>query len=229
MTKDELPNVHNLGIRCSVNGVTKQNSTTAQLVFKTEAIVAWVSQFCTLRPGDVILTGTPPGVGVFMKPPEFLQVNSLIDPTATPLFKINFLVFSVETQLCVKLMGLARLAMKFTNPWPGILCNVLNTTFNPAILFSFFDFPLFVFTAPSVHFFKPIRFLSRFDVTSFVYKTNFQIQQGKLRFQFEFWPSVVGRQEKKGLKMAPVLRCRLHNREEAKFGRGKTDVEIVFK
>lgn len=73
VTKDELPNVHNLGIRCSVNGVTKQNSTTAQLVFKTEAIVAWVSQFCTLRPGDVILTGTPPGVGVFMKPPEFLQ------------------------------------------------------------------------------------------------------------------------------------------------------------
>eukprot|EP00095_Tigriopus_kingsejongensis_P005324 maker-scaffold123_size333416-snap-gene-2.20 protein:Tk05324 transcript:maker-scaffold123_size333416-snap-gene-2.20-mRNA-1 annotation:"fumarylacetoacetate hydrolase domain-containing protein 2" len=73
VTKDALPNVHQLAIRCSVNGVSKQNSNTNQLVFKTEAIVAWVSQFCTLQPGDVILTGTPPGVGVFMKPPQFLK------------------------------------------------------------------------------------------------------------------------------------------------------------
>ena len=49
----------------------------SQLVFQTPALVAWVSKFCTLKPGDLILTGTPPGVGIFKKPPEFLQVRSL--------------------------------------------------------------------------------------------------------------------------------------------------------
>ena len=66
--------VHNLGIRCSVNGVMRQDSNTSQLVFKTEEIVAWISKFATLRPGDVILTGTPPGVGFALKPPVFLKV-----------------------------------------------------------------------------------------------------------------------------------------------------------
>ena len=44
------------------------------MVHKTEDIIAWVTRFFTLLPGDVILTGTPPGVGVFRKPPEFLKV-----------------------------------------------------------------------------------------------------------------------------------------------------------
>lgn len=43
------------------------------MVFKTEELIAWVSQFVTLYPGDTILTGTPPGVGVFRKPPVFLK------------------------------------------------------------------------------------------------------------------------------------------------------------
>ena len=47
-----------------------------QLVFNTEKIVAWCSKLFTLLPGDLILTGTPPGVGVFMKPPEFLKASS---------------------------------------------------------------------------------------------------------------------------------------------------------
>ena len=51
-----------------------QDSNTRQLVFKTEELIAWLTQFFTLLPGDVILTGTPPGVGVFMKPPQFLKV-----------------------------------------------------------------------------------------------------------------------------------------------------------
>ena len=52
-----------------------QDSNTDQLVFDTKQIVSWVSRFFPLLPGDVILTGTPPGVGVFMKPaPKFLKV-----------------------------------------------------------------------------------------------------------------------------------------------------------
>ena len=51
-----------------------KDSNTQQLVFKTEDIIAWLTRFFTLLPGDIILTGTPPGVGVFRKPPEFLKV-----------------------------------------------------------------------------------------------------------------------------------------------------------
>ena len=74
VTTDEIGNPHSLNLKCIVNGVTKQDSNTKQLVFKTEDIVSWCSKFVTLLPGDLILTGTPPGVGVFMKPPQFLKV-----------------------------------------------------------------------------------------------------------------------------------------------------------
>uniref|UniRef100_A0A8C3Q205 Fumarylacetoacetate hydrolase domain containing 2A n=1 Tax=Chrysolophus pictus TaxID=9089 RepID=A0A8C3Q205_CHRPC len=73
VTKDSVTDVHNLRIRCSVNGQLMQSSSTNQLVFRLPQLVAWVSQFVTLRPGDVLLTGTPPGVGVFRKPPVFLK------------------------------------------------------------------------------------------------------------------------------------------------------------
>ena len=54
--------------------IALQDSNTRQLIFKTEELVAWLTQFFTLLPGDVILTGTPPGVGIFKKPPAFLKV-----------------------------------------------------------------------------------------------------------------------------------------------------------
>ena len=75
VTVDEIGDPHKLGIQCFVNGEKKQDSTTEQLVFDTQELVAWVSRFCTLLPGDIILTGTPPGVGAFMKPPQFLKVR----------------------------------------------------------------------------------------------------------------------------------------------------------
>nr|XP_060165703.1 fumarylacetoacetate hydrolase domain-containing protein 2A isoform X1 [Globicephala melas] len=73
VTKDSVADPHNLKICCRVNGEVVQSSSTNQMVFKTEELIAWVSQFVTLFPGDVILTGTPPGVGVFRKPPVFLK------------------------------------------------------------------------------------------------------------------------------------------------------------
>ncbi|XP_021512767.2 fumarylacetoacetate hydrolase domain-containing protein 2A isoform X1 [Meriones unguiculatus] len=73
VTRDSLADPHNLKISCRVNGEMVQNSNTNQMVFKTEELIAWVSQFVTLYPGDIILTGTPPGVGVFRKPPVFLN------------------------------------------------------------------------------------------------------------------------------------------------------------
>ncbi|XP_006903280.1 PREDICTED: fumarylacetoacetate hydrolase domain-containing protein 2A-like [Elephantulus edwardii] len=73
VTRDSVPDPHNLKISCRVNGEVMQSSSTSQMVFKTEELIAWVSQFTTLYPGDVFLTGTPPGVGVFRKPPVFLK------------------------------------------------------------------------------------------------------------------------------------------------------------
>jgi len=78
VTKDSISNPHNLGIRCFLNGQTVQNSNTNQLVFKTEDIVSWCSRSFTLKPGDLILTGTPPGVGCFRKPPLWLKHGDVV-------------------------------------------------------------------------------------------------------------------------------------------------------
>merc|ERR1719468_65428 len=79
VSTDELGDPHNLNLKCIVNGVAKQDSTTKQLVFKTQEIVSWCSKFCTLLPGDLILTGTPPGVGCFKNPPEFLKKGDVVE------------------------------------------------------------------------------------------------------------------------------------------------------
>lgn len=62
-----------LGLRCLLNGASVQESNTRELIHKPADCVAFVSRFCTLKPGDLIFTGTPGGVGVFRKPPMFLK------------------------------------------------------------------------------------------------------------------------------------------------------------
>ncbi|KAI1900899.1 hypothetical protein AGOR_G00054590 [Albula goreensis] len=79
VTTAAIKDPHNLGIRCRVNGETVQNSSTSQMIFRTEKLVAWVSQFVTLCPGDIFLTGTPPGVGVFRNPPVFLKKGDVVE------------------------------------------------------------------------------------------------------------------------------------------------------
>lgn len=78
VTLDEIGDPHNLGIRCFLNGKSVQDSNTRQLVFKTEELVEWVSRYNTLKPGDLILTGTPPGVGCFRKPQLFLKHGDVV-------------------------------------------------------------------------------------------------------------------------------------------------------
>ncbi|XP_005089066.1 fumarylacetoacetate hydrolase domain-containing protein 2 [Aplysia californica] len=77
--KEDLEDPHNLKVWTRVNGVTKQDSNTKQLVFKTEELIAFLSRFFTLKPGDTILTGTPPGVGFSRKPPEFLKRGDVVE------------------------------------------------------------------------------------------------------------------------------------------------------
>ena len=75
VTKDEIGNPHNLTLKCNVNEAEKQNSNTNQMVFNICDILAWVTRFMTCRPGDIILTGSPPGSGKYQIPtPQFLRV-----------------------------------------------------------------------------------------------------------------------------------------------------------
>ncbi len=69
---DDVPDPHALRIRAILNGETVQDSTTANLIFGIDEVISYVSQTSTLEAGDLILTGTPAGVGVFRKPPRLL-------------------------------------------------------------------------------------------------------------------------------------------------------------
>ena len=75
VTPDEVPDPHKLGIRLRLNGQTMQESSTSQLIFGVDELIAYVSQVFTLEPGDLIFTGTPPGVGMARKPPGLAQAG----------------------------------------------------------------------------------------------------------------------------------------------------------
>jgi 2,4-didehydro-3-deoxy-L-rhamnonate hydrolase len=78
-TPDEIADPQSLHIWLAVNGVRRQDSTTARMIFDVPAIVSYVSHFMTLLPGDVISTGTPPGVGLGMKPsPVYLKAGDVV-------------------------------------------------------------------------------------------------------------------------------------------------------
>ena len=73
VTKDEIPDVQNLKMYLDVNGKRMQDGSTNTMIFSAKHIVYYLSQFMSLNPGDVIATGTPPGVGLGMNPPKFLK------------------------------------------------------------------------------------------------------------------------------------------------------------
>ncbi len=79
VTADEVDAPNSLDIRLRLNGQCMQNSNTRQLIFPIEHLVSYVSDVCTLKPGDVIFTGTPPGVGVAHKPPVFLKHGDVVE------------------------------------------------------------------------------------------------------------------------------------------------------
>jgi 2,4-diketo-3-deoxy-L-fuconate hydrolase len=78
VTKDEIANVQKLPMWLDVNGKRCQTGSTATMIFNIAKIVSYVSEFMTLMPGDIITTGTPPGVGSGMKPPKFLNVGDVV-------------------------------------------------------------------------------------------------------------------------------------------------------
>jgi 2-keto-4-pentenoate hydratase/2-oxohepta-3-ene-1,7-dioic acid hydratase in catechol pathway len=79
VTPDEVADPHKLGIRLRLNGQTMQESSTSQLIFGVDELIAYVSQIFTLEPGDLIFTGTPPGVGMARKPPVWLKPGDTVE------------------------------------------------------------------------------------------------------------------------------------------------------
>lgn len=79
VTADEVPDPHNLPIRLRLNGKTMQDSNTKQMIFPIGEVLAYLSQVFTLEPGDLIFTGTPPGVGFARKPPVFLKAGDVVE------------------------------------------------------------------------------------------------------------------------------------------------------
>ena len=75
VTRDEIPDPQNLAMRLTVNGQIMQNGNTRTMIFGCAEIVSYISRFMTLLPGDVIATGTPPGVGLGRKPPRYLKAG----------------------------------------------------------------------------------------------------------------------------------------------------------
>ena len=77
-TRDEIADPQKLSMRLNLNGQLKQNGTTRDMIYSVAALVAYISRFMSLQPGDVILTGTPAGVGHGRKPPVFLQPGDIV-------------------------------------------------------------------------------------------------------------------------------------------------------
>jgi acylpyruvate hydrolase len=84
-TADEIPDPHNLRISLTLNDRTMQDSNTSNLIFKVPYLISFLSQSLTWEPGDLISTGTPPGVGVFRKPPVFIKAGDSISVTVERL------------------------------------------------------------------------------------------------------------------------------------------------
>jgi 2-keto-4-pentenoate hydratase/2-oxohepta-3-ene-1,7-dioic acid hydratase in catechol pathway len=85
VSADEIADPHALSIELRLNGQTMQNSSTSQFIFRIEQLIAYVSQVVTLEPGDLLFTGTPPGVGFARKPPVFLQPGDVCEITISGL------------------------------------------------------------------------------------------------------------------------------------------------
>jgi 2-keto-4-pentenoate hydratase/2-oxohepta-3-ene-1,7-dioic acid hydratase in catechol pathway len=96
VTADEVPDPHNLSIELRLNGQIMQRSNTREFVFTVDQLVAHISQLITLEPGDLIFTGTPPGVGMARQPPVFLKPSDVVEVEVARLGVLRNLVAAEE-------------------------------------------------------------------------------------------------------------------------------------
>jgi 2,4-diketo-3-deoxy-L-fuconate hydrolase len=88
-TRDEIADPQKLSMRLAVNGVGKQNGTTREMIFSVAELISYISRFMSLQPGDVILTGTPAGVGFGQKPPVYLKAGDVVTASIEGLGEQN--------------------------------------------------------------------------------------------------------------------------------------------
>jgi 2-keto-4-pentenoate hydratase/2-oxohepta-3-ene-1,7-dioic acid hydratase in catechol pathway len=79
VTTDEINDPQNLSMELKVNEEVKQQGSTSTMIFSIPFLLAYITQFCVLEPGDVVTTGTPPGVGFGMKPPQYLKPGDIME------------------------------------------------------------------------------------------------------------------------------------------------------
>lgn len=97
VTKDEIPDPHTLRISCDIDGEVLQDSNTGQMIFTIPHLIAWLSATSTLEPGDIIATGTPPGVGQARKPPRWLRDGDTVTVTIERIGRLSNPVRLEET------------------------------------------------------------------------------------------------------------------------------------
>ena len=95
VTKDEIPNVNNLKMSLDVNGKRMQTGNTSTMIFNVNVIVSYLSKYMSLQAGDIITTGTPPGVGMGMKPQQFLKAGDTIKLSIENLGEQNSKVVTI--------------------------------------------------------------------------------------------------------------------------------------
>ncbi len=81
VTADEIKDPHNLQMQLTINGERRQHGSTSTMIFSIPYLVSYITQFCVLEAGDVVTTGTPPGVGSGMKPPQYLKAGDVMELT----------------------------------------------------------------------------------------------------------------------------------------------------
>ena len=93
-TADEISDPQDLGVRLRLNAEVMQNSNTCQMIFGVAELVEFLSRYVTLEPGDVVATGTPPGVGFARKPPVYLKDGDKVEVEIDGLGTLTNLVVS---------------------------------------------------------------------------------------------------------------------------------------
>ncbi|WP_063017920.1 fumarylacetoacetate hydrolase family protein [Nocardia nova] len=100
VTPDEADPRDGLRIVCRINGVTEQTGSTDDLVFDPVTLLRYISEFTTLRPGDVVLTGTPGGVGVAADPPRYLRAGDVVETEIEGIGLLRNLITACRPQVC---------------------------------------------------------------------------------------------------------------------------------
>lgn len=96
VTQDELGDPQRLRLQLRVNGVKKQDGNTKDMIYPVDALIEWLSRGMTLRPGTIIATGTPEGVGVYRKPPEFLKPGDVMETEVEKIGKLRNRIVSAK-------------------------------------------------------------------------------------------------------------------------------------